>query len=246
MPKSARSGHKSLPSRRWPPSASAPQTVLVRLLRSAILFAPPPAPDGQRRLKRPGSIEEGLADAHAGLGEKSGRGPRSHLWSTLATMTVRYARPAARRLAEIVAELRVQNPFAIRGLSIRLGPCLRRISTFPLVLLAVPKFPHSPIREFFIPRYRFFYFVDEPEDGVDISVAQCNFHSNRAYRPLTDARRPRLLPKFPILPDLKSASARDLGIDSVSSGAIPGPVGQPYHDDSECSRPYVGTHNYLQ
>jgi plasmid stabilization system protein ParE len=81
-------------------------------------------------------------------------------------MTVRYSRPAGRRLAEIVAELRSQNPFAVKGLSKRLGQALRRISAFPLSCPRVPEFPHAPIREFFVLPYRFFYFVDEARKTV--------------------------------------------------------------------------------
>lgn len=76
-------------------------------------------------------------------------------------MTVRFTAQAATRLAEIVAVLRAENPVALKRLAQQLARAKRRLITFPRSSPGVPEFPWSPLREFFIPPHRFFYFVDD-------------------------------------------------------------------------------------
>jgi plasmid stabilization system protein ParE len=81
-------------------------------------------------------------------------------------MKVRYTRPAARQLAELVAALRAVNPFTVTKLAKSLARSLRRLSRFPRSGPRVPEFPGETIRQFFLAPHRFFYFIDDARQTV--------------------------------------------------------------------------------
>jgi toxin ParE1/3/4 len=81
-------------------------------------------------------------------------------------MRVQYTRPASKRLAELVGELRAVNPFAVKRLAKSLTRSLRRLSSFPRSGSPVREFSGLGLREFIVEPYRFFYSVDDARQTV--------------------------------------------------------------------------------
>lgn len=81
-------------------------------------------------------------------------------------MKVQYTRPASKRLAELVGELRAVNPFAVKRLAKSLARALRRLSSFPRSGSLVREFLGLAFREFIVEPYRFFYSVDDARQTV--------------------------------------------------------------------------------
>lgn len=81
-------------------------------------------------------------------------------------MRVGYSIGAEARVEEIIAQLSGQNPLAASSFLRTLERAQERLAKFPRSGPHIPEFPSSPCREFLIPPFRFFYFVDERRQMV--------------------------------------------------------------------------------
>lgn len=76
-------------------------------------------------------------------------------------MRVGYSLGAEARIEEIIAQLSSENPSAAASFLRTLERAQGRLASFPRSGPRIPEYPSSPCREFLIPPFRFFYFVDE-------------------------------------------------------------------------------------